>query len=58
MCFSYINSTNFSILGKQFANFLMKKIWTENPTMKDIHGKSFPNSPDFKSWENSKITIV
>ncbi len=49
MCFSCINSTNFSILGKQFANFLMKKIWTENPTMKDIHGKSLPNSPDFKS---------
>jgi hypothetical protein len=24
----------------------MKKIWRENPNMKDIHGKFLPNSPD------------
>jgi hypothetical protein len=49
MCFSCVNSTNFSISGKQFANFLMKKIWREDPNMKDIHGKFLPNSLDFKS---------
>jgi len=56
MCYSRINWTNFSILGRGEINrFSYGKNWKSNPGTKDIHGKTNSNSPNSK---NSKSQFL